>query len=185
MNNLPKPGSPDWHAWRKSGLPIERWLDERPTQEAPPAAQQTIEAPKVSGDGQPPRVDPGASSALLERFGGAVVGNVPVPGLAISPVFGEEPPPAAVPDHPHDPWDGFDADAAALPHPINPDAEPGDSTRSHPSGGLLPVNDPMLQRLANDQEIPHNHGQRKRNRERVRRDTDTEADWTNWPGELG
>lgn len=157
MKNLPKLGSPEWHAWRKSGMPIERWLDERPTQDAPPDDQPTIDAPKVSGDGQPPRVDPGASSALLERSGGSV--EVPVPGLVIGPVFGE-------------------------PQPVNPHDDPSDPTRSHPSGGLLPISDPVLQRLANDQEIQHNHGQRKRNRERVRRDTDTEADWTNWPGEL-
>ena len=71
MKNLPRVGSPEWHAWRKSGMPIERWLDERPvnavhefheaTTATPPAAQPTIEAQKASGDGQKPSVDPGAS----------------------------------------------------------------------------------------------------------------------------
>ena len=169
MNNLPLPGSPDWLAWRKSGMPIERWLDERPTQDAPPAAQPTIAAPKAPGAAQTFRTQPESTSRVLDRFGGTV--EVPVPGLSIGPLFGET--------------------APTGPHPVNPEDDPGDPTRSHPSGG--PIGEPIPLEffpIERDGYPGHNRSERnaqrnaERNAQRVRRDTDTAADWTNWPGEL-
>lgn len=74
-----------------------------------------------------------------------------------------------------DPWEGFDA---RDPQPVNAAAVQGEPGRSYPSGGPI----------ADHVELPqpaHNHGQRKRNERRTRRDTDTEAEWrgeTTFPG---
>ena len=161
ITDLPKVGSLRWHAWRKSGIPVEQWLREErfaqnedppqapaPQEGPPPALQPTIEAAKVSPQPEAASVDPGASQE-------GRVTQAP------------------------DPWEGFDPGA---PVPINPAADPNDTTRSYPSGG------PLLERpidFLEERLYSGNTGQRKARPGRKRRDTDDDADaWgtTSFPG---
>ena len=96
---LPTPGSPRWHAWRKSGLRVEEWLEQNPAPRdvpgelAAPAAQQTI-APRIGPVDLPPiRTQPEPTSAVTAPSGIRTDEPPEDPWAGIGPLYGEAPSP--------------------------------------------------------------------------------------------